>query len=304
MENQSFQNSPQLNCEIESNKKIYKLKKLKLKLRDKKEIVEKYLEFMNNGGACVNNTLDPVNEYQQFSKEDSELKESESIEEKTIFRQQQTSIRAFLVQFNRGKPVVLDVPSVYRWLKSFNRGEYEELNGENDLNKLKCNSEKILKIMGKSLKRKFPDSAVWNKLAKSKNSPDHYGVFAKKDIPSGTMLGFFNGKEAISVAKLVGPHKYKLNDYTHVDGSDFVSCFARYYVSSSKEEKQNVTVQRLKEWSDSNRAICFIANKDISAGSELIIASDQDYVRNKYKPPKVDLRYKDEAAGLAAAFGK
>jgi hypothetical protein len=75
-------------------------------------------------------------------------------------------------------------------------------------------------------------------------------------------------------------------------------------VSTSKEEKQNVSVHRLKEWSDSNRAICFIANKNISAGCELIIASDQDYVRNKYKPPKFDLRYKNEAVALAAAFGK
>jgi hypothetical protein len=96
-----------------------------------------------------------------------------------------------------------------------------------------------------------------------------------------------------------------LNDYTHVDGSGLLSCFARYYVSTSKEEKQNVSVHRLKEWSDSNRAICFIANKDISAGSELIIASGQDYVRNKYKPPKIDLRYnKNDAVALAAAFGK
>jgi hypothetical protein len=75
-------------------------------------------------------------------------------------------------------------------------------------------------------------------------------------------------------------------------------------VSSSKEDKQNVTVQRLTEWSDWNRAICFIANKNISTGDELIIAPDHDYTRNKYKQPKIDLRFRNEAMALAAAFGK
>jgi hypothetical protein len=56
-----------------------------------------------------------------------------------------------------------------------------------------------------------------------------------------------------------GLHKHKLNDHSHIDGSDFMSCFARYYVSSSKEEKQNVSVERLSEWTDPNRAVCFIA---------------------------------------------
>jgi hypothetical protein len=92
------------------------------------------------------------------------------------------------------------------------------------------------------------------------------------------MLGFFKGECVVSVDTLSGPHKYKLNDYTHIDGSDFISCFARYYVTSSKEEKQNVSVYRLKGWSDSNRAICFIANENINAGDEIVIAqADQDY---------------------------
>ncbi len=51
----------------------------------------------------------------------------------------------------------------------------------------------------------------------------------------------------------------------YVDGSDFLSCFARYYArSSSDKEKQNVSVERLSEWTDSHRAVCFIATKDIS----------------------------------------
>jgi hypothetical protein len=52
-------------------------------------------------------------------------------------------------------------------------------------------------------------------------------------------------------------------------------------VCSSKEKKQNVSVHCLKEWSDSNRAIYFIANEDIAADNELIVAAKRDNVKNK-----------------------
>jgi hypothetical protein len=60
-----------------------------------------------------------------------------------------------------------------------------------------------------------------------------------------------------------------------------------------------VTIQRLPEY----KAICFIANKNISAGDELIIAPYHDYTRNKFKQPKIDLRFKNEAMTLVDAFG-
>jgi hypothetical protein len=76
-----------------------------------------------------------------------------------------------------------------------------------------------------------------------------------------------------------GRYKFVLNDSSHhVD----ISCFARYYARSSKKEKQTVSVERLSEWTDSIRAVCFIASNDISAGSELVIATNQEYQqRNK-----------------------
>jgi hypothetical protein len=42
-----------------------------------------------------------------------------------------------------------------------------------------------------------------------------------------------------------------------------------------------VSVHRLKEWSDSNRAIYFIANEDIAVDIELIIAANRDNVKTK-----------------------
>ena len=172
------------------------------------------------------------------------------------------------------------------------------------MNDVKCRSKKLIKIIGKSLKRKFPDSAVWNKLAKSKVSLDQHGVIARKSIPSGTMLGFFKGDYVVSLGTLSGRYKFALNDFSHVDGSDLLSCFARYYARSSNKEKQNVSVERLSEWTDSNRAVCFIATKDIPMGSELIIATNQEYQqRNKNRHNVSQSQFRKTAAAMAVAFG-
>ena len=218
-------------------------------------------------------------------------------------KKQNKSIGTFLAEFNEGKISKLDTNSVYRWIRAYNRGEFEEWDGQNDLSNVKCKSKTILKIINKSLKRKFPDSAVWNKVAKSKLSSEQYGVFAKKFIPCGTMLGFFKGNYVVSVSPLRGQHKCKLNAFSHIDGSDFMSCFARYHVSSSKGEHQNVSVERLSEWTDSNRAVCFIASKDITSGSELVIATDHQRNKNKRVEVYQQSNFKSEAVVLAAAFG-
>jgi hypothetical protein len=48
----------------------------------------------------------------------------------------------------------VEMSSVYRWLKAFHRGEFEDWDGENDLNDVKWyRSKKIIKIIGKSLKK-------------------------------------------------------------------------------------------------------------------------------------------------------
>jgi hypothetical protein len=287
--------------------KIENLKsKVKFRLKDKKVVVDQYFEFLEGKSSSIESNITKVESTEpEEDKEDNESKEPEdNIVLKKERMTQQKSIRAFLVQFNQGRKYPVDMASLYRWLTAFHRGEFEDWNGENDLNNVKCRSKKIIKIIGKSLKRKFPDSAVWNKVAKSKLSPDQYGVFAMKAIPSGTMLGFFKGDYVVSLRALSGRNKFALNDFSHVDGSDFMSCFARYYARSSNKEKQNVSVERLSEWTDSNRAVCFIANKDISAGSELIIATNQEYQqRNKNRHNVSQSQFRKTAAAMAAAFG-
>ncbi len=119
--------------------------------------------------------------------------------------------------------------TVCRWLRAFYRGEFEEWNGENnDLNNLKCKSEKTTKIASRSLKRKFPgDSGILSKVAKSKVSPEQYGVFAKLNVKYGTMLGSYKGEQVVSVAEVISHYRFKLNDKTHIDSSDFLSCFCK-----------------------------------------------------------------------------
>jgi hypothetical protein len=63
---------------------------------------------------------------------------------------------------------------------------------------------------------------------------------------------------------------YRLGPYSYIDGSDFCSCFARYYAFSGDIHAQNVSVHRLAEWTDPDKAVSFMANKDIDKGEELV----------------------------------
>jgi hypothetical protein len=184
----------------------------KLKLKDEKAVVESYYKFLltsEEGEEIKSNIKLEDGRLESFHSKnttdgDKEVEEEElslSIINKSK-KQQYKSIRAFLEEFNTRHSIKLDMPSVYRWLKADCRGDFNEWNGQNNLNNVRCKSKKIVKIIGKYLKRKFPDSAVWNKVAKSKSSPEQYGVFAKKLIHSGTMLGFYKGDYVVSVSPL------------------------------------------------------------------------------------------------------
>jgi hypothetical protein len=137
-------------------------------------------------------------------------------------------------------------------------------------------------------------------------------------IPKDTFLGFFKGtfvpEHDHRIVK--GPNKYygltdpNLADYDqnsgHIDGSAFDSSYGRYFVSVQSSSLQNVSVVRLEGFTDHNRAICFISNKDIVKGAELLIAPDQDYSRVRSKrveiePPAISL---EEIAAKAALFNE
>jgi hypothetical protein len=151
------------------------------------------------------------------------------------------------------------------------------------------------------------NSANWNELVKSPSSPDKYGVVARRDVPAGTFLGFYQGEHFTSVDKIRGPDTYKINETNYIDASgEFTSCYARYYNWSTAENKQNVAVERLAEWTDPNRAVCFIANKAIKRGVEFVIAHGQNMLgTSPYKRYKTaSSQFAHLAASKAEAFEK
>jgi hypothetical protein len=204
------------------------------------------------------------------------------------------SVAKFLIEENKywGANEQLHMNNVFKWVKAYDRGEYLEWDGLNNLNKLRCCSKKIIERIDSLLSLKHPTSAhYWNQLVKSPSSPDSYGVVARRHIKAGTFLGFYQGTYFETIEVVVRrPHVFKIREHQYIDAStSFDSCYARHYNWSTGLVHQNVCVERLSTWSDANRAICFVANIDIPPGVELILAHNQGKLnhttanQNRYK---------------------
>ena len=266
----------------------------------KRVVIKEYFDFLN---APIVPVVEKENEEELIllgnqgtdstdhdSSEDEEVKDSRQVK----------SIKSFLNKYNseRSEENQLHHGCVFKWLKAYYRGEFEEWGGLNDLSKANCKAQKIMEHIYHEIKKRDPETAKWNKIIrKSSLSPDKYGVVAKKLIPRGTFLGFFKG---VFVAEMLIPldgfHKYLIDlessgtsePFSYIDGSSFLSCFARYYACSGSPAAQNVSVHRLANWTDPNRRVCFMANKDIQKGEELVIPHNQDFWRRKHKHSQVD----------------
>lgn len=188
----------------------------------------------------------------------------------------------------------LEMANVFKWLKANERGDFKTWGKINDLTKPNARSKQILRHLNEEMDFKFPLLSELQKLEKSICSPDRYGVVARKAIPLGTFLGFMNG-ELYTDELPSGLYAYTLKEKdnsAYVDcSSDFYACYARYYNRSTLQESHNVSVVRLPNPVDHNHAVCFVSNKHIQAGCELIIACDQGYVRD---PTKTYKRYKTD----------
>jgi hypothetical protein len=221
----------------------------------------------------------------------------------------------FLEVYNDSLNNNSDGKRLYKWLKADQRFEFDRWNDRNDLSKLNCKQRMILFTIDETLKANNPKSGDLMKVVKSPSSPDVYGVVARKMIHCDTFLGFFEGNFVADHdhRSVKGPGKYyglanpNTDHYEknigHIDGSAFDSCYARYFVSNQLPSLQNVSVVRLKGVTDCNRAICFVSNGDIAKGTELLIAPDQDYSRNRskrvvIKPPSLTLEQIAIKAGL------
>jgi hypothetical protein len=230
------------------------------------------------------------------------------------------TITSFITQYNETEIHVsgnlVDEKSIYKWIKADERFEFEDWGGLNDLDKPNCRKWIVLEVINSALLKAHPDAGKLQQVVRSGFYPDQHGVLAKVNIPSGEILGFFQGDLVMQKSSSRGHFKYYgLTDATqsehdpesgHIDGSAFDSCYARYYLCSPDYTLQNVAVVRLPNWIDHNRAICFVAIKDIKASDELLIAMDQDYARNRSKRIAIALpSISDEIIALKASkFGK
>jgi hypothetical protein len=265
----------------------------------KRVVIKEYFDFLNAPRAPIidkDNDQDLVLMVNQCT--DSTDHDS-SEDEKVKDSRQVKSIKSFLNEYNRQRSQEhqLHHGCVFKWLKAYYRGELEAWGGLNDLSKANCKAQQIMEHIYHEMKKRDPETAKWNKIVrKSRLSPDKYGVVAKKFIPRGTFLGFFKGEFVTEmVTPLDGFHKYLVDlesstnePYSYIDGSSFLSCFARYYAWSGSPAVQNVSVHRLMNWTDPNRRVGFMANKDIPKGEELVIPHNQDYWRRKHKHSQVE----------------
>jgi hypothetical protein len=260
-------------------------------LQFKRDVVMKYLAFVKAPPALptpfkvITMDISGTESTDQDSSDDDEAKEQDQVR----------TIKNFLASHNKERQAanekILLHGCVFKWLKSFERGEFDEWEGMNPLNKANSKAKKIVEHICQVLKKNFPQTAHLNMLIrKSPSSPEKYGVLAKRFIPKGTFLGFFCGELVNRVSEepaeiaLDDFHEYRVDKYSFIDGRSFTSCYARYYAWSGNTDKQNVSVHVLPEWSDHNRAVCFMANKDIEKDQELVTPVNRDYiVRKKHK---------------------
>jgi hypothetical protein len=61
-----------------------------------------------------------------------------------------------------------------------------------------------------------------------------------------------------------------------IDANKLISCFARHYKCAVNQSDQNVCVERLL-WSNPQKAICFIATKNVQKGEEFLISYGCEY---------------------------
>jgi hypothetical protein len=218
----------------------------------------------------------------------------------------------------------LNKSSLSRWIHAYKRGEYDMWGGHKLGHSKVTDKWIVVQRIDRHLKARDPFHAAFNKVDWSPSLPDQYGVVARKFTPSGTFLGFYKG--AVLSDEKRDSRNY---DYTFaigrnlfIDASNLVSCFARYYNCATNHADQNVAVELLSNWTNPQKAICFIANRNIAEGEEFLVSYGPDYWAHmvKYLPRKSQLkkvceklsdkrgyslftpRYSVEAPTLAANF--
>jgi hypothetical protein len=187
----------------------------------------------------------------------------------------------------------IEISNLRKWIRSEKKGEFLSWNNCNNLNRKVCHVHKIIERIDYLLKKRDPHHAIYNKIVKSPTVPDEYGIVARKFTPAGTFLGYYKG-EFISTAEAESRRDF---DYIFcigrgkfIDAKPFLSCYARYYNCALKRDDQNVCVERL-EWTNPQKAICFITTKDVHIGKEFLISYGCEYWERQEKNAEEESAY-------------
>jgi hypothetical protein len=236
-------------------------KRQRFTLRDKKNIIEKYIYFLQNIVVDLDDPELLWNPHDGMTEERHEK-----------------SITMFLRIENKSRPkgheLHIEMSNVFKWYKALQRGEFLEWGEINDLDQKNCRSQLIIKHIDCLLLNKHKNAGFWNQLVKSPSSSDKYGVIAREDIPAGTFLGYFQGEHFISQVNVKGLNIFKICENNYINASkEFSSCYGRYYNWSTTEaNNHNVSVGRVSDWTDANESIYFTARVEIKKGVELIVS--------------------------------
>jgi hypothetical protein len=225
------------------------LKRVRLSLSAKKEHVERFLLYRDLNQ--LNNVNDPDYLLSSFIAENN----SSGIYYKLNFR------------------------SVSRWLAAYSRGDYSEWGAYNKPQSKVVDRWRAARRIDNILLKRDPNHAVYNQIVVSPSLPEEYGVVARKHTPSGSFLGYYKGEVLLGQNDDTRNHDYTfaIGRNKFVDASDSLSCFARYYNCATHHADQNVAVERLSDWTNPQKAICFIANRDIAKGEEFLVSYGADY---------------------------
>lgn len=198
-------------------------------------------------------------------------------------------MRTFIEKSNSlGIYLPMKVSCLSRWVDAYRRGEYDLLlvHKRGEHSKTVAGKNNVVRQIDKHLNACFPRHARFNQIDWSPSLPKEYGVIAREFTPSGTFLGFYKGTVLTADENRSNrnhAYTFAIGRNLFIDTSAFLSCFARYYNCATNPADQNVAVELLSNWENPQKAICFIANRDIAQGEEFLVSYSPEYWSNMAK---------------------
>ena len=270
-------------CPEGINKKNRENRNRDLSLIDKKHIVELYFQFVDQI-KTTHQQEEVSNKILKYKK--TLFSDTGELEDETNFKNK-SSVRAFVEFYNKRfvpfdnllqrNNTTLVSFRLFRWLRAYYRGDYLVWEGQNDLSKSNCRSKLILRTINRNLKTKYAIYCRWNAVVKSPSALESYGVIAKRDILADTILCFVesvyvenNNVDCIQT-KFQRMNTVPITGNSHLDMSDFTSCYARYYNRVTSNTVANVYMTYMHNWTNPNRAICCVSSVAIHKGDEFIV---------------------------------